>query len=291
MAGKPEDEGTTLLDARTVEARIHEVMMRLTAAEKRAARGLLGSYPTLGFAPVAEFAQASGVSPATVLRFVARLDYRSYPDFQRALREELDERAKSPLQRAEAAAPPRAQGDLHFLDRFMARMAANLSTTAGRIPITEFEAFAARLAEGRGGCHLMGGRFTDAVAAYMEAHLRVVRPGVRRLDGRTATRADQLIDVKAGDVAVIFDVRRYDPQLLETARSLAARRAFTVLITDEWISPVSRHAKIVLPCITQTGSTWDANSALFALVEAIIARTTELAWPAAGRRIGSLEKG
>lgn len=290
MARKAEGDESAPLAGPSVEARIHDVMMRLTAAEKRAARGLLGSYPTLGFAPVAEFAAASGVSPATVLRFIARLDYRSYPDFQRALRDELDERAKSPLQRAEAA-PPRPDGDLHFLDRFMARMAANLSATASRIPISEFEALAARLAEGRGGCHLLGGRFTDAVAAYMEAHLRLVRPGVRRLDGRTATRADQLIDVRPGDVAVIFDVRRYDPLLLETAGSLAARRAFTVLITDEWISPVSRHAKIVLPCITETGSTWDANSALFALVEAIIARTTELAWPAASRRIGLLEKG
>jgi len=274
----------------SVEARVHEAMHRLTSAEKRAARGLLGSYPTLGFAPVAEFAQSSGVSPPTVLRFVAELGYRSYPDFQRALREELEERVKSPLQRA-AAAPPHPERDLHALDHFMARVAGNLGATAARIPVSEFEAFAARLAEGKGACHLIGGRFTDPIAAYMEAHLRLIRPGVRRLDGRTATRADQLIDVKPGDIAIVFDVRRYDPQLLETAADLAARRAFTVLVTDEWISPVSRHAKIVLPCMTQTGSTWDANSALFALVEAVIARVTELAWPAAGRRIGSLEKG
>ena len=43
----------------------------------------------------------------------------------------------------------------------------------------------------------------------------------RRLDGRPATSADQLIDVKPGDLAILFDVRRYDPALLEVARTHA----------------------------------------------------------------------
>mgnify|MGYP001093510837 CR=1 FL=1 len=272
-----------------VESRIHDAMHRLTAAEKRVARALLGSYPTIGFAPVAEFAGQAGASAATVLRFVAQLGYRSYPDFQRALRRELEERAKSPLQRSEDR-PPRPGRDDSFLEAFAARTVENLRASIARIPHSEFEAVCAKLAESRGGCHLFGGRFTDAIAAYMEAHLRLVRTGVRRLSGRTASRVDQLLDVRAGDVAIVFDVRRYDPHLLETAQDLAARRAFTVLLTDEWMSPVSRYAKVVLPCQTGTDRVWDANAALFALVEAVIARTTELAWPSASKRIGMIEK-
>ena len=88
---------------------------------------------------------------------------------------------------------------------------------------------------------------------------------------------------------MVFDVRRYDPQLAEMAARLAARRVFVVLITDAWISPVSRYAKIVLPCQTAMDRTWDANVALFAAVEAIIARTTELCWASASKRIGSIE--
>jgi DNA-binding MurR/RpiR family transcriptional regulator len=97
------------------------------------------------------------------------------------------------------------------------------------------------------------------------------------------------LDIRPADVVIVFDVRRYDPQLLETARRLAALRAFTVLLTDEWMSPVSRFAKVVLPCHTDMDRVWDANAALFALVEAIVARVTELAWSTASRRIGSVE--
>ncbi|HEV7344361.1 MAG TPA: MurR/RpiR family transcriptional regulator [Devosia sp.] len=276
------------MEGKSVAGRVHDAIHRLTAAEKRAARGLLGSYPTLGLAPVAEFAQQAGASSATVLRFVSQLGYKSYPDFQRALREELEERSKSPLQRSPAS-QEQSGGDAHFLDHFFSRIVDNLRQSAGLIPASEFEAVCVRLAENKGACYLAGGRFTDFLAGYMEAHLRVIRQGVRRLDGRPATRGDQLIDVRPGDLAVIFDVRRYDPSLLAAAAELASRRAQIVLITDEWMSPISRFAKLVLPCRTEVGRTWDANSPLFALVEAVIARTTELSWSAASKRMGSIE--
>ena len=276
------------MEGKSVAARIHDAIHRLTAAEKRAARGLLASYPTLGLAPVAEFAGQAGASSATVLRFVSQLGYKSYPDFQRALREELEERSKSPLQRSQSAGLLPSE-DKNFLDRFVTQEIENLRGSAALIPASEFEEVCGRLADARGACWLAGGRFTDFVAGYMEAHLRLIRPGVRRLDGRPATRADQLIDVRPNDVAIIFDVRRYDSSLVDVAIELAARRAQIVLITDEWMSPVSRFAKLVLPCRSDMGRTWDANGALFTVVEAVIARTTELGWPTASKRMGSIE--
>ena len=277
------------MEGKSVAARIHDAIHRLTAAEKRAARGLLASYPTLGLSPVAEFATQSGASSATVLRFVSQLGYRSYPDFQRALREELEERSKSPLQRSHGIAG-KLGGDEHFLDHFVTQTIVNLRGSAALIPASEFEDVCTRLAEAKGNCWLSGGRFTDFLAGYLEAHLRLIRPGVRRLDGRPATRADQLIDVRPGDLAIIFDVRRYDPSLVDVASELAARRAQIVLVTDEWMSPVSRFAKLVLPCQTSLDRTWDANGALFTLAEAIIARTTELSWITASKRMGSIER-
>jgi DNA-binding MurR/RpiR family transcriptional regulator len=275
------------MEGKTVAMRVHDLNDALTGAGRRAARGLLGNYPLLGLAPVAEFAAGAGVSSATIVRFVAQLGFRSYTDFQRALREELEERSRAPLQRpVPATDPANTQG---FLGQFMEQSAQRMRETHELTPAFEFEAVCRSIAEGKGTCHLAGGRFTDFLAGYLEAHLRIVRPGVRRLDGRPATRADQLIDVKAGDLAILFDVRRYDPSLLETATALAQRRAHIVLVTDAWLSPIARHARYVLPCRTETGRTWDANAALLALSEAIVARVTELAWPTASRRIGTLE--
>lgn len=274
------------MEGKSVAAQIHDLHGELTGSGRKVARGLLGNYPLLGLAPVAEFASSAGVSAASVVRFVAQLGFKSYPDFQRALREELEERSKSPLER-----PALVSGDGKggFLAGFLSQAAERAKESVQLIPDWEFEAVCQKLAEGKGQCFLAGGRFTDFLAGYFEAHLRVVRPGVRRFDGRAATRADQMIDVRPGDLAILFDVRRYDDNLLELAAELARKRAHVVLITDEWLSPISRHAKQVLPCRTETGRTWDANGALLALVEALIARTTELGWPSASKRIAALE--
>ena len=272
----------------SVEARVHAQMHRLTAAEKRAARTLLSNYPTIGLAPVTEFAREAGASPATVLRFLARLGFSGYPDFHRALRDELDERIKTPLQKTHAAPAPAEDGA--FLDRFFDQAVANMRQTAARIPASEFEAVCRRIATTKGACHVIGGRFTDAVAGYMVAHLRIIRPGVRKLEPRAANRADQFLDIKPGDVAVGFDIRRYDEPLARTTAALAAAKAHTILITDQWISPVSKHARLVLPCQIDIGRTWDANTALFCVVEAIIARATELLWDSASKRIAAIEK-
>jgi DNA-binding MurR/RpiR family transcriptional regulator len=271
----------------SVETEIHEAMARLSPAEKRAARALLNNYPTLGLAPVAEFAGAAGASAATVLRFVAQLGFDSYPDFQRRLREELEERIKSPLQKTEA--PKRNGKDGAFLAHFAAQAAENLRDTAARLPASEFEAACARLADPRGAVHIAGGRFTDAIGAYLAAHLRVVRANVRKLEARPDNAADQLLDVKAGDCALIFDIRRYDARLLALAKALAKRGARIILITDSWISPISRHAKIVLPCTVDVGRTWDSNAALLALSEALVARVTDLSWDTARARIAAKE--
>lgn len=132
------------MDGKSVAGRIHDAIHRLTAAEKRAARGLLGSYPTLGLAPVAEFAQQAGASSATVLRFVSQLGYKSYPDFQRALRDELEERSKSPLQRSQASSGKGA--DEHFLDRFVTQAVDNLRASASLIHSSVINTICARRA-------------------------------------------------------------------------------------------------------------------------------------------------
>ncbi|HWV22356.1 MAG TPA: MurR/RpiR family transcriptional regulator [Devosia sp.] len=275
------------MEGKTVAGRIHDLDEGLTSAGRKAARGLLGNYPLLGLAPVAEFAAGAGVSAATIVRFVAQLGFKSYPDFQRALREELEQRSKSPLQRG--AVLPTPPGEAPFLTTFLAQSARRLEASAALISPGEFETVCRRLSETKRNCYLAGGRFSDFLAGYLEAHLRLIRPGVRRLDGRPATSADQLIDVRQGDLAILFDVRRYDPAMLDIAQTLSRRKAHIVLITDEWLSPIARHARYCLPCQTETGRTWDANAALLTLVEAMIARVTELSWDTASERIRALE--
>src|SRR5439155_534416 len=71
----------------------------LSPAERRLARVLLASYPIAGLESVARFAERAGVSPPTVTRFITKLGFHGYPEFQESLRHEVQARLSSPLTR------------------------------------------------------------------------------------------------------------------------------------------------------------------------------------------------
>lgn len=51
-----------------------------------------------------------------------------------------------------------------------------------------------------------------------------------------------VLDMKQGDVIVIFDIRRYEQIALRMAEIARAEKMKVVLFTDQWASPVVKHA-------------------------------------------------
>ena len=88
-----------------VAERISDRMDSMPAGERRAAQTLIANYPVIGLKTVAEFSQAAGVSSPTILRFVARLGFQNYPEFQSALQDELAAQLQSPASRAGFSPP------------------------------------------------------------------------------------------------------------------------------------------------------------------------------------------
>lgn len=70
--------------------RISAAFSSMASSEKCIARVLLARYPTVGLARVTAFAKQAEVSVPTVFRFVAKLGFDGYPEFRRALRDEID---------------------------------------------------------------------------------------------------------------------------------------------------------------------------------------------------------
>ena len=75
-------------DPPSLAERIRHEMDSFTPSEKRAAHLLLSHYPFAGLDTVAEFAARAGISAPSALRFVTRLGFNGFPDFQRHLRED-----------------------------------------------------------------------------------------------------------------------------------------------------------------------------------------------------------
>ncbi|NND49318.1 MAG: MurR/RpiR family transcriptional regulator [Rhizobiales bacterium] len=273
----------------TVAERIRGGIAELTAKERRVARHLLANYPVAGLQTVAQLASDAGVSGPTVLRFLSHIGYSAHGAFQQALREELEAQLKSPL----AKNPPLAAGQSPSEPATLAfsqTITENISQTFANIPASEFDATTRLLADHKNRIHVVGGRFTDALARYMAAHLRIVRPRVEHMAGQEANWRDQVIDFSRADTLVVFDIRRYQTDLFNLSEAAAERRANIVLMTDQWLSPIAQLARHVFAAHIAAPSAWDSSAALMAVSEAILAEVTQITWPTSEGRIRAIER-
>jgi DNA-binding MurR/RpiR family transcriptional regulator len=257
----------------------------MPAGERRAAQTLIASYPLIGLKTVAEFSQAAGVSSPTILRFVARLGFQNYPEFQSALQDELAAQLQSPASRASLPRAPQRRE----LSATIEATLENIRETFRHVSEKQIADIVALLANRKSKAFLIGGRFTDPVATYMAAHLTIIRPNVFHLTGQESNWRDRLIDMGRRDVLLIFDIRRYQESLIRFAEKAHARGVHIVLFTDQWLSPIARFARHVLAGRTAVPSPWDSSAALFVVAETLIGELTRQLEADSARRIREME--
>ena len=256
----------------------------MPAGERRAAQTLIANYPLIGLKTVAEFSTAAGVSSPTILRFVSRLGFQNYPEFQSALQDELAAQLQSPASRTLNPASPSGA-----ISPMLEATLENMRETFRHLSDRQLADIAARLAERRGKTFLIGGRFTDPLARYMAAHLAIIQPDVYHLAGQESIWRDRLIDMGKRDVLVIFDIRRYQDSLVRFAETAHQRGVQIVLFTDQWLSPIARFARHVIAGRTAVPSAWDSSAALFVVAETLIGAVTRQLEADSAKRIRDLE--
>ena len=268
---------------------IRQGLARLTPTERKPAMALLANYPVPGLETVAQFARRAGVSGPTILRLVAKLGFASYPHFQQALRDELELRLQPPLAKAPARRKE-GRADADFLNRYGRAIIANIERSLSEVSRSEFKGALDLLSDRRRRISLVGGRFTASLALQFYLHLRELRPRVHLVSGQTATWVEHLLDVGRRDVLIVFDIRRYQDDVVRFSQEAATLGADIVLFTDHWLSPIAAVARHVFALRTTLPSSWESFAALSALTEVMVARLQELNWGEASRRMERLEK-
>jgi DNA-binding MurR/RpiR family transcriptional regulator len=267
---------------------IRQGLGRLTPTERKPALALLANYPVPGLEPVAQFAKRAGVSGPTILRLVAKLGFASYPLFQQALRDELELRVQAPL--AKIGTRPLGQwptGD--FVNQYGRAIVANIETSLSELPRSEVRGALDLLGDRSRRISLVGGRFSASVALQFYLHLRELRPRVQLISGQTATWVEHLLDFGSKDVLIVFDIRRYQDDVVRFANEAAALGASIVLFTDQWLSPVAAVARHVFALRTAMPSSWESFGALSALTEVLAASLQARNWGEAKHRMERLE--
>ncbi|MFV0373944.1 MurR/RpiR family transcriptional regulator [Microbacterium sp.] len=257
-----------------------------SSVDRKVARALLSDYPIAGLETVAELAERAAVSPASVTRFVSRLGFGGYPEFQKRLMREVHERMGSPLEQYGRTGLAVGDGYLaHAAGSFSTAVAASLA----ELPRGEFDRTVTLLTDPRRRVRLVGGRFSRVLADYLGAHLHLLRAGTQVLSGDEFARQTAVHDAGRDDVFVVFDFRRYDAQTVHLAREAASRGAEVALFTDRWLSPAADVAATVLPAHVEAPSPFDSLVPALAVVETVVAGVTDRLGAAGRVRLEQLE--
>ncbi len=268
--------------------RIRQSMGDLPAAERRVARALLSDYPTAGLEPAAQLAARARTSAPTVTRYIARLGYAGYREFQQTLREELQARTSSPMTTTPKYTP---QSPLAGLLADTGRVDSDLLRSSfDSLPPSEFEAAVDLLVDPRRRVTSIGGRFSHVLAELLDLHLRMMRAHTYWRLVTPETSAIARIESDRRDSFVVFDFRRYQRDVVECARAVHERGAKIILITDPWLSPIAEFAEVVLPLHTDNESSFDSVVPAVALVEALATAILTRLGPDARSRVRLLDR-
>lgn len=265
-----------------VRQRIEQLSDDLTSTERKLCTALLLDYPFAGLEPIQVLAKATNTSPPSISRFVNKLGFHGFQDFQRQLIAELKEGQRSPVELQEASAPIHGA----FLESFIERAGAVVKDATKAVSQAQFDRVCDLLADEKRKIYVIGGRMSDTLALHLSRHLRQIRSKVFHVPADPEIWPEYLLRMHTRDVLFIVDFRRYQSSLSTLAqKAIEARNVQVVLMTDQWLSPISRQASEVLAVPIDSGTLWDSYTGALALLEALLTRIAEENWEQTKTRI------
>lgn len=274
----------------SVASRIRERMGDCSPAERKVARTILASYPVAGLETVAGLAEYADVSGATVVRFVTRLGYSGFPDFQRALRDELEQRSASPSDLYARTSRDRSRVTPGDYSPIAEPTVEDLRATFGGMSHHDFETAVSALANLKNRVWVVGGRYSGFLGEYLAASLEQLRPGVQMVPNMASLRAATMVGFDSKDVLVAFDFRRYEPATRNLVQHAKARKATVVLVTDTWVSPCVSEADAVLTSVSSERGPFDSVVPVMAIIEALFEATLTRIGDSARDRMERVER-
>ncbi len=244
---------------------------RLTGVEVKLAEVVSRRYPEAALFSAREMASAAGTSTASVSRFARKLGYEDFAELQAELAVEMRARLSSPPKRLTVDLPGKRKTVGGLLREVIVRERENLDGTINLIDEQQLDALARLLAhDSRSRVYVAGSKKGGIVAAYFAMQLEQLRRGVQLLD-LSVLLADQILDMSADDLLVVFEPRRATTSLIALLAEARALGVEVAAFTDEHPHVEVAKSEFLFRTKVDAISVFDSYAAMFALCDAILA--------------------
>ncbi len=272
-----------------VRSLIEQHLPDFSSSDTRIARLILERYPVSALGGIEDLARQSDVSAPTVTRFVKRLGFQRFADFQRAIRLEVQDSETSPLallKKHQRTPSKSSNPDRQMVDQLYGSLQKLLDAPVQR----SIERAAEIVGDEKARIYMLGGRWSSIVAQYAAFQLTSLRGEVHVLAPQASgLREDRIADFTRKDVLVVYDFRRYQTETIAFCQVAKQQGVRIVLFTDLELSPAADVATVVIPVAVETTSPTDTLAIAIAATDAMLARLVKRLGAKATKRMAVLE--
>jgi DNA-binding MurR/RpiR family transcriptional regulator len=256
---------------------------RLTATERRVAEVIAEEPQTIAFGTVAQVAKRAGTSGPSVVRLAVKLGYAGFVELQADVQRDVARQLGPARERIRQTPPSDVLGQVSAQEQH------NVAQTLGTIPSEVFESVVTRLANPSRAVWVLSGDVTTPVGISLAVPLGQLRDRVTLLAASEVAASRMLGGLRAGDLLVAIDIRRYERWLVKVTRWVMGEGAELIALTDSPLSPlVSGATDTLLLCATGVGP-FDSMVGGLALANALVAGVAALMRHSAAPRLDTIE--
>jgi DNA-binding MurR/RpiR family transcriptional regulator len=243
---------------------------KLTPSEAKIADYFSRNYWNLVFENTTSISANTGVSKATVVRFIAKLGYQRFSGFLEDLRKDVVEGQGSlPIRYYLKKKLLADDSEEDFLGHNFSHITRNLQHTYARIDQEQFWEAARLVAQTRGAVYITGQRSSYALAYLFFNMIRRIRSDCNLIGLQTASLPDRLIDVNADDLLFAIFRHPYAKTTLRIAQHFARKTVPIILLTDNAFNPMQNLARVQIEIDTEGVSIFTSSAAVVAVLESL----------------------
>ncbi len=239
----------------------------MSKGHKAIAAYILDHYDKAAYMTAAKLGEEVGVSESTVVRFTTELGFEGYPEYQKALKEELKSKLTS-IQRLDYT--ERFADDADAISEIMRQDINNLKDTLADIDEAEFKkAVDAILAAKK--IYIMGIRASAPLSEFMHFYMTVLFDDVILVRSTCTNELfEQIMPIGKDDVMIGISFPRYSARTINSMKYAKQKGATIISITDRDGTPMTEYSDCKLLARSSMASFVDSLTAPLSLINALL---------------------
>ncbi len=221
--------------------RIEEKFPKLSKGQKKIANYILNNYDKVAFMTALNLGNNVDVSESTVVRFARALDYKGYPELQKALQESIKTKLTT-VQRFEMSKDLEKSSEIYI--NIMKRDIENIHKTIEELNIENLMNVADKIYKARR-VYVLGMRSSAVLAQYLSFYLNFSIDRVNVIPVGVLDPMDSVINLTKEDLLIAITFPRYSRTTIKLVEYAHEKEVPIIAITDP-LSPISNIATFTL---------------------------------------------